>query len=201
MDIQSSPFATLIFVVTIGISLLCLYGKNNLYERLLLHPWSIAKKNTWYMFITSGFVHADIPHLMFNMLSFMFFAFTLEQIIGSLYFVIIYFISLILSNVSTVIKHRNDFGYRAVGASGAISGVLFSYILFEPTSKIMVFFIPIGIPAPIFALLYLAYCFFAAKKAADSINHEAHLWGALAGLILTIILIPDILPYFIHKVF
>ena len=201
MDIQSSPFATIIIIVTIGISLYCLFGKSNLYDRLLLHPWSIVKYNKWYMFITSGFVHADIPHLMFNMLSFFFFAFSLEQIIGSLNFVIIYFISLILSNVSTVIKHRNDYRYRAVGASGAISGVLFSYILFEPTSKIMVFFIPIGIPAPIFALLYLAYCYFASKKAADSINHEAHLWGALAGLILTIILVPDILPDFIHKIF
>jgi membrane associated rhomboid family serine protease len=201
MNFESSPVAIITFLVTIGFSLYAMYRNHSLYERFILHPYSIIHQRKWYQLITSGFLHADMPHLIFNMLTFYFFAFRLETIIGSIRFFIIYFGCLILSDLSTVFKQKNNYGYRAVGASGAISGVLFSYILFDPTTRLYMFFVPIGIPAPIFAILYLAYCYYASRNSQDFINHEAHLWGAVAGILLTVIQIPAVVPYFLGKIF
>ncbi|MFW5701608.1 MAG: rhomboid family intramembrane serine protease, partial [Bacteroidota bacterium] len=125
----------------------------------------------------------------------------LEMVLGTIGFLILYFASLVLSDISTVVRQKDNPHYRSVGASGAISGVLFSFVLFAPYSKIMIFFIPIGIPAPIFAALYLAYCHFAAKRGDDFVNHDAHFWGALAGVIVTIILVPEVVPYFLDYIF
>lgn len=201
MDIQNAPAALTILLITVGISLYAMLGNRELYYRMLLHPWSVVHENKWYQVITSGFIHADFGHLLFNMLSFYFFAFQLEGIIGPVRFLIIYFVSMILSDVSTIIKRRNDYNYYSVGASGAISGVLFSSILFQPTAKIGLLFFPMGLPAPIFGILYLVYCYFAARRSGSGINHEAHFWGALVGIIVTIIMIPEIVPYFIEQVF
>ncbi|MFA6570685.1 MAG: rhomboid family intramembrane serine protease [Bacteroidota bacterium] len=201
ISLEESPLSIVIFLLTIGISLYTIYGKKELFDKLALHPWSIVHDNKYYQFLTSGFIHADVMHLMFNMLTFYFFAFELEKFIGTWRFALIYFASLIFSDVSTVFKQKDNQKYYAVGASGAISGILFSYILFSPTSKIGMFFIPIGIPAPLFALLYLAFCFYASKKSSDLINHEAHFWGALTGLLVTIALVPEVLLYFFHSIF
>ncbi len=199
MDIQQTPASVIIFAATLGISLYAMYGKSRFYESWALHPFSVMHQNKYYQVITHAFIHADFVHLIFNMMTFYFFAFTLELMVGSANFVIIYFASLILSSISTIIKNKDNDNYSAVGASGAISGVLFSYILFFPTSTLGIFLLPIGIPAPIFGLLYLAYCYYAAKKSRDQINHEAHLWGAVAGLIVTIFLIPGSLSYFLSQ--
>lgn len=191
----------IIFFATIVASLVGIYSRTGFGERGVLHPYSVVHHKKYYMIITSGFLHADMMHLMFNMLTFYFFAFQLELIIGSVNFFFLYFSSLIISNISTIIKNKNNYGYRSVGASGAISGVLFSYIMLNPGARIGIIFFPIGIPAPIFGVLYLAYCWWAAKKSQDFINHEAHFWGALAGVILTIILIPDVIEHFLNNVF
>jgi membrane associated rhomboid family serine protease len=201
MQIATSPVSIIIFFLTIAVSLYAWYGKSNIYDNWALSPWEFIHNNKWYLVITKGFIHADFMHLIFNMMTYYFFAFRLEETVGSFAFFIIYFGSLVLSDISTIIKNRNNSGYRAVGASGAIAGIIFSYVLFDPTSKLMIFLIPIGIPAPIFALLYLAYCYYASRKSYDQINHEAHFWGALTGLAITIILFPDVVPYFIHKIF
>jgi len=201
MDLANSPLSIFILISTIAISLYALYGKSNLMNLWVMHPWSMINRNRWYTIITSGFLHADMPHLMFNMLTFYFFAFKLEYIIGSWRFALIYFGSMILSDVTTIIKQRENYEYRSLGASGAISGVLFSYILFAPRERIGVFLLPIGIPAPIFGVLYLAYCYWASKRSYDNVNHEAHLWGALAGIIITVILIPPVIDYFFMQVF
>ncbi len=196
-----SPAALIILLATVGISLYAIYKDRNIYERFLLSPWRVANQNQFHLMVTSGFLHADVAHLMFNMFTFLFFAFKLEYYSGTLNFILIYFLSMIIADVTTVIKHKDDPYYRAVGASGAISGVLFSYILFDPTTKIGFILFPIGIPAPIFAVLYLVYCWFAAKKSRDFINHEAHLWGALGGIIVTAILVPEIIPHFFEMIF
>ena len=136
-------------------------------------------------------------HLFFNMFTFYAFAFTLEQMMGSWQFGLMYFIALILSDLPTVFKHKDDFHYNSLGASGAISAVLFSYILYNPLSKIYIMFIPIGIPAVIFGGLYLIYCAYASKNSRDNINHDAHFFGALTGLIFTVIFVPGIIQHFI----
>ncbi len=197
----NAPIATIIFAATIGLSLYTLYKNQALIGKLILHPYSLVRERRWYTLITSGMIHGDLSHLLFNMMTFYFFAFRLETIVGSVEFLIIYFGSMVLADVSTIKKNRDNPHYRSLGASGAISGVLFSAILYVPDSSIMLFFIPIGIPAPIFGLLYLAYCYYAAKKSQDLINHEAHFWGALTGVVLTVAMQPAVLPYFIERVF
>jgi len=191
-----APVASIIFVFTIITSLYAFYDRS-LYGKFMLHPFSVSKGQNVYTLITSGLVHADWMHLFFNMFTFYAFAFTLESLMGSWRFGILYFLGLVLSDLPTVIKHKDHFNYNSLGASGAISAVLFSYILYNPMSKIYIMFIPIGIPAVLFGILYLIYCAYASRNSRDHINHDAHFFGALTGLIFTIIFVPGILQNFI----
>ena len=199
-DSIASPASILILVITIGASLWAFYRDQTLFRKWILHPYSFVRQRRWFTLITSGLLHGDWMHLIFNMLTFYFFAFTLERFVGSINFIIIYFGSMALSSISTIIKNRDNYEYRSLGASGAVSGAIFSTILFVPTERICLYYV-ICVPAPIFAVLYLLYCIWAAKKSQDFINHEAHFWGALAGVIITIILFPEVIPYFIGQVF
>jgi membrane associated rhomboid family serine protease len=194
-----APVACIIFAVTIAVSLFAFYN-DNLYTRFILQPYNVSKGKYLYTLITSGFIHADWTHLLFNMMTFYFFAFQLEPAIGHWQFALLYGASLILSDLPTVVKHKNDFWYRSLGASGAISAVVFSAILFNPLGKMMLIFLPIPIPAVLFGVLYLIYCTYASKKGIGNINHDAHFFGALSGVLITIILIPQIVPYFLHSV-
>ncbi len=199
MDITQTPAAGIIFFVTIGISLYAMYGNRSLYNKMILSPMKVVHQNQWYLLITSGFIHADLMHLFFNMISFYFFAFQLENKIGTENFLIIYFGALILSDISTVIKNKDNPNYRSLGASGAISAVIYSMIMFAPTQLIYVYFIPM--PAILFAVLFLLYGYWASKKSGDFINHSAHNWGAVVGVVLTIILVPQSLKIFISQLF
>jgi membrane associated rhomboid family serine protease len=199
--IQDSPASFLLMILICLVSLIAMFKSPKLYESWLLQPYRVVYGKKWYLIITSSFLHADLTHLLFNMLTFYFFAFNLESITGTVDFLIIYFVSMILSDISTVIKNKDNHGYRAVGASGAISGVVFSSILFNPGAKMGIIFFPVPIPAPIFGLLYLAYCYYAARSSSDDINHEAHFYGALSGIIITIILFPAVVKYFINYIF
>lgn len=198
--LRYTPVSSLIFVFTIAVSLYGIYGDSHANRELMLHPYSINRGKKYFTILTSGFIHADMNHLLFNMLSYYFFAFTLEKIVGHWQFAVIYILGLILSDISSILKNKNNAGYYSLGASGAISTVLFSYILFDPLSRIYLFFIPIGIPAYIFALMYLGYCMYASKNQRDHINHESHFWGAIAGLVITSIMFPHILGYFIKSI-
>lgn len=200
MNFLAAPVATFIFVLTIATSLFGLLANRNIIDNLMLHPYSISRGKKYYTIFGSGIVHADFNHLIFNMLSFFFFAFTLEQITGSLFFGLLYLASLIISDLPSIIKHKNNPQYFSLGASGAISAIIFSYILFDPLQKFYLFFIPIGIPAYIFGVLYLAYCAYAARQASDHINHDAHFYGALSGLFLTILFHKGILSNFIQTI-
>ena len=185
-----NPVALVIFLFTVFTSLFTLYQEQDLFRKFILHPWSVVRERRYYTLVTSGLLHGDVGHLIFNMLTFYFFAFALESFIGHWQFGVLYVASLVLSSVSTVIKKRNDPDYYCLGASGAVSAVIFSFILHAPRSAIYIMFIPIGIPAPIFAILYLVYSHYASKRPGGHINHEAHFWGALSGLLLTLLLHP-----------
>jgi membrane associated rhomboid family serine protease len=193
------PVASTIFVLTL-ITTIMAFSNETLYGKLMLHPYSVSKGKYLYTIITSGLIHKDWMHLAFNMLSFYFFAFQLEGIIGHWQFAVLYVLSLILSDIPSIVKHKNDFWYHSLGASGAISAVIFSYILFSPMSKMMIIPIPIPIPAIIFGVLYLVYCTYASKHSQDAINHDAHLFGALSGLLITIVLFPGVVPYFFNQI-
>jgi membrane associated rhomboid family serine protease len=127
-------------------------------------------------------VHADMPHLLFNMLAFWSFGVPLEHRIGTTAFVVLYAAGLLLSQYGTYRKHRNNPDYATLGASGAVSAVMFAYIVYSPTSKLMMIFLPVPIPAPVFGIAYLAYSIWSARNSRDRINHDAHLGGALTGL-------------------
>ncbi|MDR6786033.1 membrane associated rhomboid family serine protease [Pedobacter africanus] len=193
-----TPVASFIFVFTIITSVYAFYN-HGVYGKFMLHPYSVSRKHKIYTLITSGLIHADWMHLLFNMMTFFFFAFQLEAMIGSLRFAVVYFLGLILSDIPSVIRHKNDMWYNSLGASGAISAVLFSYILCQPFSTMIIFPLPIPIWAIIFGPLYLVYCAYMSKNARDHINHDAHLFGALTGLIISVLIVPGIIPNFVSQ--
>lgn len=174
--------ALVIFVSTIALSLAGLYAAPKIIESNLFRPYWIARKKRYDTWVTSGFVHADLTHLIFNMVTFYFFGFSLERWIGGVKFALLYFIGLFVSHVGTYFKHRNNPEYASLGASGAISAVLFAAIVYNPGASLFIIPIPVPIPAPLFGVAYLAYSWYASKNSRGRINHDAHLGGALAGL-------------------
>jgi membrane associated rhomboid family serine protease len=215
MDIRDflefTPVASFILVITL-ISSLIAFQNQVLARKLMLNPYRMVHHKTYYEVITSGLIHADWMHLLFNMVSFYFFAMAMNPGVplevfmvekagptGHLYFGLIYLGSMVLGDLTTIFKQKDNPSYFSLGASGAISGILFSYILFDPTSRIGVFFFP-SMPAPLFALLYIAFSIFASKSRNSNINHDAHLWGGLFGFAMTVALFPGIFTQFLQEV-
>lgn len=196
--LAAAPVASIIFVITIIVSLLA-FSNEAWYGKLMLHPHSVYRGEKTYTIITSGFIHKDWAHLFFNMMSYYFFAFRLEAYLGHWQFGLLYIASMVLSDLPSIIKHKNDFWYHSLGASGAISAVVFSCILFDPRSGMYIFPLPIAIPAVLFGVLYLAYCAYASRQSRDAINHDAHFFGAISGVMITIILYHQIIPHFLQQ--
>ena len=174
--------STVIMIVTIGVSLAGLFVSAKVVNASLFRPYFFLRDRQYHTMISSGFVHADMGHLLFNMFTFWFFAFPMERFIGTLPFLALYLTGLIVSHACTYFKHRSNPGYASLGASGAISAVLFAYIVYFPTTTLMIIPIPIPIPAVLFAVGYVAYSYWAAAQSRDNINHDAHLCGAVSGL-------------------
>jgi membrane associated rhomboid family serine protease len=172
--------APAILILTIVISLLGMYQIPDIINRFLFRPYFFLREKQYDTMIMSGFIHADLTHLLFNMITFYFFAFPLERFLGTGKFVALYLAGLVVSHTCTWYKERNNAQYASLGASGAISAVLFAYIVYFPSTMLLVFFIPM--PAMVFAFIYVGYSWWASKNANDRINHDAHLCGALSGL-------------------
>lgn len=168
-------------------------GFNDLsfFRKYEFHLGSIRKGENVRL-LSSGFLHVDIGHLAFNMITLYFFAPIVMYYLGSFLFILIYFGSLILGSLLTVFFHKNDFNYRAVGASGAVMGVLYSAILLQPDMTLGIFFI-IPMPAYLFGILYLLYSLYGMKSKNDNIGHTAHFGGAIGGYLITLIRIPDLI--------
>lgn len=181
--------AGIIFGLTIVISAIGL-SKPQLVDRLLLRPYYMVRKGEYYRLITSGLVHADWWHLIFNMMTFYFFAFPLERVLGQAYFLLLYLLGLVLSDLGTWIRHRNDPEYASLGASGAILAVLFASIVYFPDQSLLLFPIPVPIPAPLFAVGYLAYSWWSSRQNRGRINHDAHIGGAITGLLFVAVTDP-----------
>ncbi len=196
--ITETPVATIILIFTIITSLYA-FSNPEIYGKFMLHPYSVSRGERVYTLITSGLIHKDWGHLFFNMMSYFFFAFTLEGIIGHWQFALLYLASLALSDLPTILKHKEHFWYNSLGASGAIAAVIFSFILFSPLTKMMIFPLPIPIPAVIFGGLYLAYSVYASNQSGSNINHDAHFYGAISGMIITIIFYPQVINHFIGQ--
>ncbi|NBW27637.1 MAG: rhomboid family intramembrane serine protease [Flavobacteriaceae bacterium] len=143
--------------------------------------------------ISSAFLHSDISHLAFNMLTLYFFAPVVYGYLGNLTFGLIYFGSLFFGSLLTLYFHYKDYHYRAIGASGAVTGVLYSAILLQPDMNLYLFFIPIPIPAYIFGIGYLLYSIYGMKAKNDNIGHTAHFGGAIGGFIISLVNEPNLL--------
>ncbi|MEM6763486.1 MAG: rhomboid family intramembrane serine protease [Bacteroidota bacterium] len=185
-NLISSPVASTILVITLLTSLRA-FKEPALMEKFLFIPLRVYHNKEYSRLFTSGLIHANTPHLAFNMLTFFFFAFILERQLGHWQFAVFYVLSLALSEVTTLFKYKDSPHYRALGASGAVSAVVMGIIMIFPLEKIYLMFIPIGIPNWLFGILYIAYSHYASRKNSDNIGHEAHLWGAISGILLTII--------------
>jgi membrane associated rhomboid family serine protease len=170
-------------------------------ERNLFRPYWFLPKRQYWTAIGNGFVHADVGHLIFNGLTFWFFAFPVQRVIGEARFLALYFIGLLASNTGTYFKQRKNPDYASLGASGAILAVLFASIVYFPRNSIMMLPVPVPIPAPLFAICYLGYTFYAARNARGRINHDAHFDGAIAGLLFVAVTDPDAWAHAWHVVF
>jgi membrane associated rhomboid family serine protease len=165
------------------------FGDYGFFERYKFNVGGIRRGEQIRM-ISSGFLHVDTTHLLFNMLTLYFFADVVIAYIGSFNFIIIYTASLILGNLVSFYFHKDEYHYSAVGASGAVTGILYSAILLEPDMSLYMFFIPVPIPAYVFGIRYLLYSIYGMKKQLGNIGHDAHFGGAIGGYAVTLILAP-----------
>ena len=161
------------------------------FEKYKFNVGNIRRGEQIRMF-SSGFLHVDVTHLLFNMFTLYFFADAVISKLGNFNFIIIYLASLIFGNLLSLYFHKEEYWYSAVGASGAVTGVLYAAILLQPEMELMMFFIPIPIPGYIFGIGYLAYSIYGMKKGIGNIGHDAHFGGAIGGYVVTLLLMPSL---------
>jgi len=189
--ITASPAAALLLATILLASLNALFRQPDWIERGVLRPYWLLRRQEWGTLFSSAFLHADLPHLLFNSFTFWAFGFGLERAIGTPKFIALYLVGLLASDALTWLQHRNDAGYRTLGASGAIGAVLFASIVYVPQASIYILPIPVPIPAPLFALAYLAYSIWASKRGGGRVNHDAHIGGAVAGVLFVLLVDPQ----------
>lgn len=189
-----------LIAVTVLVSWLA-FNNARLLDRLILWPPAIDRYRQYDRLVTHGFIHADTTHLLFNMITLFFFGRVVEQVfverIGVVGFVAFYVSAIVMAIMPTYFRHRHDRNYRSLGASGAVSAVLFSYILFAPWSLIFVMFIPV--PAIVYAVAYVGYSIWMDRRGGDNVNHSAHLWGAAYGVMFTLLLEPRVFQHFLSN--
>lgn len=189
-------------MITLTISIILLtslisftaFSNQKVLDDLIFYPPAISNRNQWYRFITSGLIHADIMHLVFNMYSFYLFGDLVEKSFSQIFgdsgkalYIILYVVSLIVCLLPTYLNNLNNYHYKSLGASGAVSAVIFAGIFLYPTMGMGIFPIPFHIPGFVFGPLYLILSAYLAKKGHGNINHSAHIWGAIFGIVFVII--------------
>lgn len=203
----------LIILITCAVSIPA-FSKSQLKEDLLFWPFRMQREGQLYRFVTHGVLHADAMHLIFNIVSFYSFGTALEAYLFPAIFgdisravlAILYFTAIIMASLPDFFKHRNNVQYRSLGASGAVSGVVFAAITVQPNMPIQFFFIPFPIPGYIFGIAFLVLSAMLAKKGGGNIGHNAHFWGSVYGVVFTyfsakIVADIDLLQSFIKTVF
>jgi len=203
MDFSRFPITLALIAANCILSYMC-FGNASLRYKLIFHPPAITQHKQWYRFISSAFIHEDGNHLLFNMLTLFFFGQSLEpgftdMGLGPVVYIIFYFTAIVAAEIPTFIKEKNNERYTSLGASGAVSAVVFALVLFAPWEKIYLKFI-IPVPFVLYAVGYLAYSAYMDKKGTDNIGHSAHFWGALYGVVFMALAYPDSLKIFIKEI-
>ncbi len=190
-----------IILFTIALSFLA-WRDESLLHKLTHYPFEVKRKNQYYRLLSSGFVHANYMHLAFNMLTLYFFGDLVAYYLGqgqtyggAFLFLGLYLGGIVVSDLPTLLRHRDHASYHSLGASGGVSSVVFSFIAFEPTQNLCLFFI-LCLPGFVLGILYLIYSWYMAKNPSDHINHEAHLYGALFGVLYTVYFYPQLISTF-----
>jgi membrane associated rhomboid family serine protease len=208
MDFSQAPITILLIAANAIFSFIG-FSNETLVNKTIGWPYYTKRENQYYRFISSGFLHADWMHLIFNMFTLFFFGSVIEGIFnayglgGNIAYLALYFLGMIVADIPSYIKHKDDYNYRSLGASGAVSAVVFAAILFNPWSEIRLYgFLRMSLA--VFALLYVVYCVYMGKQNSDNVNHDAHLWGSLFGLAFTLVLLvslrPDAIPYILEEI-
>ena len=192
---------TLILIaVTVLVSWLA-FDRPRLLDRLILWPPAIDRNKQYDRLLTHGFIHADWQHLLFNMITLFFFGRVAEQVIGSMIgpvgFLLFYLSAIVIAILPTYLRHRHDTRYRSLGASGAVSAVLFAFILVQPWSLIFVFFLPV--PAIVYGAFFVGYSIWMDRQGTDNTNHNAHLSGAIYGVLFMLLMEPRIAGVFLQR--
>ncbi|MEI2455727.1 rhomboid family intramembrane serine protease [Lysobacter firmicutimachus] len=192
---------TLILIAVTALVSWQAFEKKRIFERLVLWPPGVERFHQYDRLLTHGFVHADWTHLLFNMITLYFFGGVIEQVfaqtIGQAGFVLFYLSAIVVAILPSYLRHRRDNGYVSLGASGAVSAVLFAYVLINPWNWIIVFVIPV--PAIAYAVAYVVYSFWMDKRGRGNINHNAHLSGAIYGVLFMLLMEPRIGLIFLQR--
>ncbi|MEO9966088.1 MAG: rhomboid family intramembrane serine protease [Reichenbachiella sp.] len=198
-------WTTVIIIINVAVSYMG-FQDPNFKHRLMMNPVAILNNRQWYRTITSGFIHANWMHLGFNMFTFYFFGSTVEYIfaglkgdLGGIYFISFYLLGIVISDLPSLIKHKDHPHYNSLGASGGVAAIVFCSILFYPTNDICLYGF-LCLPGFILGVLYLIYSYTKGKDMSDNINHDAHLIGAIFGLIFSVLIEPHVLAGFIEQV-
>ena len=197
---------TIILIIITSVTSYLAWQKPELQEKLLFHPYSVKHRNEYFRFITGGFVHSGWLHLFFNMFTLYFFGHSLEILFNSMfgessfaYLVLLFLIGVIVSDIPTYLKYKDAPHYRSLGASGGVASVVFCSIMFFPTSPLCLYGL-ICIPGFILGPLFLIYSYYQGKRMADNINHDAHFYGALFGVVFSLFVKPSVLGSFVSQV-
>jgi membrane associated rhomboid family serine protease len=185
---------TLIIIIITSIISFTAFSNQKIIDDLIFYPPAVSERKQWYRFFSCGLIHADMSHLVFNMFSLYFFGPFVEVQFaaifgdkGKILYVVMYVAALALCLLPTYYKNKHNYHYRSLGASGAVSAVVFTSILLNPTTGMGLFFIPIYIAGFLFGIIYLVFSNMLEKRGGDNINHSAHIWGALFGVAFTIV--------------
>jgi membrane associated rhomboid family serine protease len=195
----------ILICITVAVSFYS-FNKPEVLTRLMMNPHSITTRGQYYRFISSGFIHQDHMHLLWNMFSFYFFGTAVEAVLGALfgeggmyYFIALYLTSIVVSDIPTFLKEKNNTHYNSLGASGGVGSVIFVFIIFQPLQSICLYF-ALCMPGFVFGVGYLIYTYYQGRKAKDNINHDAHLYGAVYGLLFCVAVYPSSLPQFYEQI-
>jgi len=196
---------TIFIIIFTALITVTAWRSKEVFDKLKLNPYMIVHRKEYFRIFGHAVLHVDWTHLIFNMITLYFFGEYVEEAMkmifgyGKMVFVLLYILAAIVSSVPSILKHKNDHWYNSVGASGAVSAILFASILLNPQNKLIIFPIPIPIPGYLLGLGYLVFSHYMSRKKNDNINHDAHITGAIFGFLFPLALEPRLFELFLNN--